>query len=353
LALISALVLAASAQADPPVGGGAQEASEVQDTGSESQPGPPAEGGPAASEGTVGAGGVEAPQGEVPSEPITEAPPVELPVEAEVPASEPPAETLPVTPPSEAEPITEAPPAPPPSETTEGAPVGVQSEEAPPEEPAQGKAGTTGEASEEAGPGGAARSSTAPTDETTAQDATDRAALLVEPSTSAQGPPATIAAQAAEASSTETRKDAAKRGLTAAKQAGRFSCELSALSGSMTDNCTVGWLGASHDPDRMSAGAVMAAVSSLVAVAGVSSPPGGDHGGFVASEPPVTPTPGPAPGGAAGGGATGGAAGGGVPLFLTLAGLLLLGAPRAMRRLRLSCEPWLAGCFVLIPERPD
>jgi hypothetical protein len=32
---------------------------------------------------------------------------------------------------------------------------------------------------------------------------------------------------------------------------------------------------------------------------------------------------------------------------------LLLGAPRVLRRLRLSCEPWLAGCFVLVPERPD
>jgi len=38
--------------------------------------------------------------------------------------------------------------------------------------------------------------------------------------------------------------------------------------------------------------------------------------------------------------------------FLTLIGLLLLAAPRAMRRLRLSCEPWLTAFFVLIPERP-
>jgi hypothetical protein len=47
-----------------------------------------------------------------------------------------------------------------------------------------------------------------------------------------------------------------------------------------------------------------------------------------------------------------GGSGMGLSTFLTLAGLLLLGAPRAMRRLRLSCEPWLTACFVLIPERP-
>jgi hypothetical protein len=49
-----------------------------------------------------------------------------------------------------------------------------------------------------------------------------------------------------------------------------------------------------------------------------------------------------------------GASGSGTALsiFLTLAGLLLMAAPRAMRRLRLSCQPWLTACFVLIPERP-
>ncbi|HEY5046155.1 MAG TPA: hypothetical protein VII53_09900, partial [Solirubrobacteraceae bacterium] len=65
----------------------------------------------------------------------------------------------------------------------------------------------------------------------------------------------------------------------------------------------------------------------------------------------VTPPPGQAPGGAFGGSATGGS---GVALssFSSLAGLLLHAAPRAMRRLRLSCRPWLTAFFVLIPERP-
>ncbi|MCW3034427.1 MAG: hypothetical protein JWM60_2772, partial [Solirubrobacterales bacterium] len=68
---------------------------------------------------------------------------------------------------------------------------------------------------------------------------------------------------------------------------------------------------------------------------------------------PDTPSPGPAPGGAAGGVAAGGSGGAvGLSGFLTLAGLLLLAAPRALRRLRLSCRPYLTAFFVLIPERP-
>ena len=38
--------------------------------------------------------------------------------------------------------------------------------------------------------------------------------------------------------------------------------------------------------------------------------------------------------------------------FLIFAGLLLLAAPRVLRRLRLACQPWLTAFFVLIPERP-
>jgi hypothetical protein len=59
--------------------------------------------------------------------------------------------------------------------------------------------------------------------------------------------------------------------------------------------------------------------------------------------------------GFAGGGLSsmaGGASGVGLLDLLALAGLLLLGAPLAMRRLRLSSEPWRSAPFVLIPERP-
>jgi hypothetical protein len=64
--------------------------------------------------------------------------------------------------------------------------------------------------------------------------------------------------------------------------------------------------------------------------------------------------PGPAPGGVGSGGAPGGAGGGGAPAsaFLSLAGLLLLAAPHALRRLRLARRPYLTAFFVLIPERP-
>jgi hypothetical protein len=57
----------------------------------------------------------------------------------------------------------------------------------------------------------------------------------------------------------------------------------------------------------------------------------------------------PAPSGASGSAAGFGFA---VSISLMLAALLLLAAPRAMRRLRLLREPWLQARFVLIPERP-
>ncbi len=65
------------------------------------------------------------------------------------------------------------------------------------------------------------------------------------------------------------------------------------------------------------------------------------------------PAPEPEPGGA-GGGVAAGAAGGGVGMsgFLTFAALLLLAAPHALRRLRLSSRAFLTAFFVLIPERP-
>jgi hypothetical protein len=123
----------------------------------------------------------------------------------------------------------------------------------------------------------------------------------------------------------------------------------------MTDNCTVGWLGTSRElTSTIPTSPAIAAVSSFALAGGTGNgPSGGGHNGFVVSGPPVTPAPGPAPSGASGAATGGGSGAGGVSIFLTLAGLLLLGAPRAMRRLRLSYEPWLAGCFVLIPERPD
>jgi hypothetical protein len=62
------------------------------------------------------------------------------------------------------------------------------------------------------------------------------------------------------------------------------------------------------------------------------------------------PSPAPAPGGASP--ATGAVAGTSIPIFLTLAGLLLLAAPRVRRVLRLLDESWRLSPLALIPERP-
>ncbi len=145
----------------------------------------------------------------------------------------------------------------------------------------------------------------------------------------------------------------AHAGMTPVERAGGFSCELSQLGGQLTDNCTVGWLGASRFAAVDSPSGLVTAASSLVAATIAGTPSEGGHGGIAVSSPPIGPAPSsPSPGGAAGA-ATGGSGVAPLSTFLTLAGLLLLGAPRVLRRLRLSCEPWLAGCFVLVPERPD
>ena len=132
-----------------------------------------------------------------------------------------------------------------------------------------------------------------------------------------------------------------------AQRAGELSCELSSLSGDMSGNCSAEWL----TPQRFLSGSPASYAAAVAALAPTSGPPGdGGRGGAAVGSPPVSPGPGPAPAGAAGSSA--GATGLALSGFLTLAGLLLLGAPRAMRRLRLSCQPWRTACFVLIPERP-
>jgi hypothetical protein len=137
--------------------------------------------------------------------------------------------------------------------------------------------------------------------------------------------------------------------MTVAQRAGALSCELSALGGSVANNCSTSWLGATQRALSGSSVAFAASEGNTLAVP-VGSSSGGGHGGAAVASPPVSPGPGPAPSGASGSAA--GATGLALSGFLTLAGLLLLGAPRAMRRLRLSCKPLLTACFVLIPERP-
>jgi hypothetical protein len=146
----------------------------------------------------------------------------------------------------------------------------------------------------------------------------------------------------------------AHAGMTPVQRAGSFSCELSQLGGQLTDNCTVGWLAAPRFAAVADVPSGLVTVAASLVVATIAGTPSeGGHGGVAISSPPVGPAPSsPSPGGAAGA-ATGGSGVAPLSTFLTLAGLLLLGAPRVLRRLRLSCEPWLAGCFVLVPERPD
>jgi outer membrane biosynthesis protein TonB len=129
----------------------------------------------------------------------------------------------------------------------------------------------------------------------------------------------------------------------------RSGCQLRTLERSQAVGCAIGWLGA---PAALIGGPIgYPSVVGALGGAGSGGPDGAGTGGSTGGERPAPPTPGPAPGGASGGAAAG-ASGVGLSGFLTLAGLLLLAAPRAMRRLRLSCQPWLTAFFVLIPERP-
>jgi hypothetical protein len=352
LAMLAMLLLAAGAQADVPGAGG--EAPEGQESGTvgvteQQQPGEGGwEGGPEeAPQGTGGEGEVapETPVGETSGETAGETAVGETPVETQpVPPSEPVEEVTP--PPSET--VQETPVGTLPLESAEKAPAGVT------EEPALSK---STESTEEAASGGSPSHSSTLLAAADPSEPPARADALGEQAPS--GPPATaaaITAQVAEVSGLEKGSAKAIPVRSAGSQAGRFRCELSALGGNMTDNCTAGWLGAPREGGSAPTSAAVTAVSSLAAAATANSPSGGGHGGSGLGGPPLTSAPGSAPGGssgAAGGGGGGGGSGAGVSTFLTLAGLLLLAAPRALRRLRLSFEPWLAACFVLIPERPD
>jgi DNA polymerase-3 subunit gamma/tau len=134
--------------------------------------------------------------------------------------------------------------------------------------------------------------------------------------------------------------------LSAAQRAEDLSCQLSGLSGSASGDCTARWYATEG---LASASATF--VAGATPTTGSGAPPAGGYGGSSGGSRTMEPPPGPAPSGAFGGSAAGGS---GIALsgFFTLAGLLLMAAPLAMRRLRLSCRPWLTAFFVLIPERP-
>ena len=133
-----------------------------------------------------------------------------------------------------------------------------------------------------------------------------------------------------------------------AHRAPALSCELPASGERVSAIGGGGLLGAQRLLPPSQAGLASAVAPGTDASGDTRTGHGGDGSG---GEPPTNPMPGPAPSGAASGSAPSGS---GLALSgsLSLAGLLLLAAPRAMRRLRLSCEPQLTACFVLIPERP-
>jgi hypothetical protein len=338
MALLAALLLALTLQADAYAEG--TEVPEIQEAGPAAPPETPQPegegGGEAAGQEVPEVGGVGGEVSGIGGETVPE-----------TPVSEP-AEEAPVTPPSEV--AEEAPGGAVAAEGSESA-AGSGPAEAP-EEPGGAKAASSSEEANAGAGGSLLRSSTLPSEETA-----PRAGAGASEETGA-AIAATVTAQVSEitgqADSSEG-EPANGVGTTARSQAGRFSCELSALGGDMTDNCTAGWLGSPRERLAAPTSAMVAAVSSLDPDPMANAPGTDGHGSSTVSGPPLTPAPGPAPGGTSGAatGAGGGAPPTGVSIFLTLAGLLLLGAPRAMRRLGLSFEPWLAGCFVLIPEHPD
>jgi hypothetical protein len=136
------------------------------------------------------------------------------------------------------------------------------------------------------------------------------------------------------------------RRMIAAQRAENFDRALGGLGSSPT-----GTASELHGPGLLSASAVLAEDLSGGATSSAGAPAGGRSGGSPGGSSPIGPSPGPAPNGTFGGAAGGGA---GIALsgFPTFAGHLLRGAPVAMRRLRLSFQPWLTAFFVLIPERP-
>jgi hypothetical protein len=129
------------------------------------------------------------------------------------------------------------------------------------------------------------------------------------------------------------------------RRAAQSSCTTSAQGGD-----PIAWLGAPPSDPKSPAGGLVAALSP----AGGKDRASVDQGDSAAAGDslPSSPPPGPEPGGSASGSATG-ASGAAAPSLLALAGLLLIVAPRALRRLRLISEPLLTLCFVLIPEHPD
>jgi hypothetical protein len=253
-----------------------------------------------------------------------------------VPAPEPGPGPVPATPAPEA-----APPGPGPEATPEALPVGAGREPA-------SEAAAAGAGKEGAAEGSVAPVAGAP------QDGAGPSHGAVEVSTGTAGLPTsapTGGTGEAAAASAPARASGGVKGIVVSRPAGDLTCELSALQGRVGPNCGGGLIGSQHFFSTSPIGFVAGAAGSLAADGPSGPPPDGGHGGSAVLRLPVSPAPGPAPSGVSGGSATG-ATGLALSGPLTLSAQLLLAAPRALRRLRLSSTPWRTACFVLIPERP-
>jgi hypothetical protein len=136
---------------------------------------------------------------------------------------------------------------------------------------------------------------------------------------------------------------------SAGRRAESLRCGLLSLDRSSSEGCAGGWLDPQQSVSAPDAGLVTTATSGRSSATAAKGD--GGRGATAVSNGLLGSPSGPAPSGAAGASAVGGS-GVAPSAFLTLAGLLLLAAPRAMRRLRLSCQSWRTAFFVLIPERP-
>jgi hypothetical protein len=334
LVLLGTLLLAASARAAAPAAEPAPEASAPAASAAES-----------ASEASapVASAAEPAPEASPPAEPIAEpTPEVSAPTEPELaPEAAPPA---PVAEPAPAPVAGQAPEAAAPVEPTK------EAKEDPATEPTKEATEVDADklAREQGAESPSSPSATSPVAES-ADNSTDSA--TPETSSALGGPITTILPDVSEdvptSSAASSVSTAALARTIAAQRAEDFNRELGGLGSSLTDGYTAT---GSDDRSLLPAAFVDGLVAGTAGRAG--APADDDPGGSRGENPPiVVPPPGPTPNGAFGGAAPGGS---GIALagFPAFAGHLLLGAPLAMHRLRLSFQPWLTAFFVLIPERP-
>jgi hypothetical protein len=279
----------------------------------------------------------EGPAVEVPVEVVQAPPVIEVPVEVkvEVPILEVPVEAAPVAPVVEA-PV-EVPSASPVVEAAEAVPVPPVAQE---NVKAQDETVTPRDSE---GPSAASDG----TSQVVASSITAEASAPLTSSASSIASASAGESQATTPSGSIPSLPSPSTQATEAHRAEAFACALSSMGGSLGGICS-----ASSETSRLLPGPSfgLVEVANRSANETASAPSGNSHSPVAVATPPVNPAPSPAPSGASGAAAGGS---GVAPVgFFNLSGLLRMGAPRAMRRLRLSFRPRTTACFALIPERP-